>query len=72
MLGVHTEVMPAAEPEWLVVNRELWDGMAGLMVELFHEFDVTPWLERGDDRLFYFRPDVLRFPLTYSLRARRP
>lgn len=48
---------------------------AGLAIELFHEFDVTPaptpWLERGDDRLFHFPPDVHRFPLTYSLRARR-
>lgn len=49
---------------------------AGLVIELFHEFDVTPaptpWLERHDDRLFHFPPHVPRFPLTYSLRARRP
>lgn len=48
----------------------------GLTVELFHEFDVSPspssWLERGSDRLYHFPPDVFRFPLTYSLRARRP
>jgi 2-polyprenyl-3-methyl-5-hydroxy-6-metoxy-1,4-benzoquinol methylase len=47
---------------------------AGLVIELFHEFDVTPaptpWLERGDDRLYRFPPGVPRFPLTYSLRAR--
>lgn len=49
---------------------------AGLVVELFHEFDVTPaptpWLEAGDDRLFRFPEGRPRFPLTYSLRARRP
>jgi SAM-dependent methyltransferase len=49
---------------------------AGLRIELFHEFDVTPaptpWLERGDDGLYRFPPGSLRFPLTCSLRARRP
>jgi SAM-dependent methyltransferase len=47
----------------------------GLTIELFHEFDVTPaptpWLELGPDRLYQFPPGQLRFPLTYSLRARR-
>jgi SAM-dependent methyltransferase len=49
---------------------------AGLTVELFHEHDVTPaptpWLERHDDGLFHFPEGSPRFPLTYSLRARRP
>lgn len=49
---------------------------AGLVVELFHEFDVTPaptpWLECGHDRLYRFPAGRPRFPLTYSLRARRP
>lgn len=49
---------------------------AGLVIELFHEFDVTPaptpWLERGNDRLYRFPAGRARFPLTYSLRARRP
>ena len=49
---------------------------AGMSIELFHEFDVTPaptpWLEIGDDRLYRFRPGAPPFPLTYSLRARRP
>lgn len=49
---------------------------AGLVVELFHEFDMTPaptpWLERGHDRLYRFPAGRPRFPLTYSLRARRP
>ncbi|HEY1636235.1 MAG TPA: hypothetical protein VGF64_15865, partial [Acidimicrobiales bacterium] len=49
---------------------------AGMSIELFHEFDVTPaptpWLELGKDRLYRFPPGRLRFPLTYSLRARRP
>lgn len=49
---------------------------AGLQIELFHEFDVTPspspWLVRGDDGLYRFPADRHRFPLTYSLRARRP
>ncbi len=48
---------------------------AGLRIELFHEFDVTPaptaWLEQGADRLFHFPAGMLRFPVTYSLRARR-
>lgn len=47
----------------------------GLDIELFQEFDVTPaptpWLERGDDRLYRFPEGASRFPLTYSLRARR-
>ncbi|HXH59443.1 methyltransferase [Iamia sp.] len=46
-----------------------------LEIELFHEFDVTPaptpWLERGRDRLYRFPEGAARFPLTYSLRARR-
>ena len=48
---------------------------ADLAVELFHEFDVTPaptpWLVRRDDGLYGFGPEQRRFPLTYSLRARR-
>jgi SAM-dependent methyltransferase len=49
---------------------------AGMVVELFHEFDVspapTPWLVQGEARLYRFAPDAIRFPLSYSLRARRP
>lgn len=48
---------------------------AGLAVELFHEFDVTPsptpWLVRGDDGLSRFPEGAYRFPLCYSLRAAR-
>jgi SAM-dependent methyltransferase len=48
---------------------------AGLRIELFHEFDVTPspspWLERGGDGLYRFPSGMHRFPLSYSLRARR-
>lgn len=48
---------------------------AGLQIELFHEFDVTPapaaWLEQRDDRLFHFPVGMHRFPVTYSLKARR-
>jgi SAM-dependent methyltransferase len=48
---------------------------AGLTVELYHEFDVTPaptdWLERRDDGLFHFPDSAFRFPVSYSLRARR-
>lgn len=49
---------------------------AGLVLELFHEFDVTPsptpWLERRPDGLYGFPEGALRFPLSYSLRARTP
>lgn len=49
---------------------------AGLVIELFHEYDVTPapapWLERGEDGLYRFPAGRPRFPLTYSLRARLP
>lgn len=48
---------------------------AGLCVELFHEFDVTPsptpWLERRPDGLYGFGDGQFRFPLSYSLRACR-
>jgi SAM-dependent methyltransferase len=48
---------------------------AGLTIELFHEFDVTPaptpWLVPGEERLFRFTEGSHRFPLTYSLLARR-
>src|SRR5688500_1580201 len=49
---------------------------AGLAVELYHEQDVTPaptdWMERGDDGLYRFPEGAHRFPVAYSLRARRP
>jgi hypothetical protein len=48
---------------------------AGLIIELFHEQVYTnapwPWMVRGDDwfcRLPEGRP---KYPVTYSLRARR-
>jgi SAM-dependent methyltransferase len=48
---------------------------AGFRLELYHEHDATPsptpWLERGDDGLYRFPPGMHRFPLCYSLRARR-
>lgn len=48
---------------------------AGLSIELFHEFDVTPaptpWLERGDDGLWRFPEGHFRFPLVYSVLARK-
>jgi SAM-dependent methyltransferase len=48
---------------------------AGFAIQLFHEFDVTPaptpWLERGEDGLYRFPSGAVRFPLAYSLRARR-
>ncbi|HET9733207.1 MAG TPA: class I SAM-dependent methyltransferase [Acidimicrobiales bacterium] len=47
----------------------------GLTISLFHEYDVTPaptpWLSRGDDRLYRFPPDTYRFPVVYSLLAQR-
>lgn len=48
---------------------------AGMEIELFHELDVTPaptpWLEQGANGLYRFPEGAMRFPLTYSLRARR-
>lgn len=48
---------------------------AGLTIELFTEHDVTnaptPWLERRDDGLYHFPDGALRFPVTFSVRARR-
>jgi hypothetical protein len=49
---------------------------AGLTIELFHEQSYTavpwPWAERGDDGYYRLPPASPSFPLTYSLRARRP
>jgi 2-polyprenyl-3-methyl-5-hydroxy-6-metoxy-1,4-benzoquinol methylase len=48
---------------------------AGLVLELFHEQSFTnapwPWTERGDDGYYRLPDGWPRFPLTYSLRARR-
>jgi 2-polyprenyl-3-methyl-5-hydroxy-6-metoxy-1,4-benzoquinol methylase len=48
---------------------------AGLTLELFHEQSFTnvpwPWAVRGDDGYYRVPDDGPRFPLTYSLRARR-
>jgi len=76
-----------AAPEEVFDNNKGWERLhsigdvvsavleAGLHLELFHEFDVTPsptpWLERGHDGLYRFPAGMLRFPLCYSLRARR-
>jgi SAM-dependent methyltransferase len=47
----------------------------GLTLELFHEQSSTnvpwPWAVRGDDGYYRVPDDRPRFPLTYSLRARR-
>ena len=47
----------------------------GLVIELLHEQAFTtapwPWLERGDDGLYRFKKGFPRYPLTYSLRARK-
>jgi SAM-dependent methyltransferase len=48
---------------------------AGLTLELFHEQSYTnamwPWAERGADGYYRLPAGWPRFPLTYSLRARR-
>ncbi len=48
---------------------------AGLTLELFHEQSYTnaewPWAERGGDGYYRLPAGWPRFPLTYSLRARR-
>jgi 2-polyprenyl-3-methyl-5-hydroxy-6-metoxy-1,4-benzoquinol methylase len=48
---------------------------AGLSIEMFHEQSYTiapaPWLVRGDDGFFRLPEGWPRYPLTYSLRARR-
>ena len=49
---------------------------AGLRLDLYEEFAVTPaptpWLERRPDGLFHFPEGAFRFPLTYALRAMKP
>lgn len=49
---------------------------AGLTLELLHEHAVSkapwPWCERGTDGLYRLPAGWPRYPLTYSLRARRP
>lgn len=48
---------------------------AGLAVELLHEQSYTsapwPWTVRGEDGFFRLPPQWPRYPLTYSLRARK-
>lgn len=49
---------------------------AGMIIELFHEQSFTnapwPWTVRGDDGFFRLPEGWPKYPLTYSLRARRP
>jgi SAM-dependent methyltransferase len=49
---------------------------ARLSLELFHEFDTTPapttWLDERADGLWHFPDGMDPFPVSYSLRARRP
>ena len=82
------EVGSYAAPDARFENTASWERLhgladilsavidAGLVIELFVEHDVTnaptPWLERRDDRLFHFPEGAHRFPVTFSLRARRP
>jgi 2-polyprenyl-3-methyl-5-hydroxy-6-metoxy-1,4-benzoquinol methylase len=48
----------------------------GLTVELLHEHSYTnapwPWTVRGDDGYFRLAPGWPRYPLVYSVRARKP
>lgn len=76
-----------AAPDAVFTNIASWERLhtisdllsavldAGLRIELFHEFEVTPsptpWLERAEDGLYRFPDGMHRFPLTYSLRARQ-
>jgi SAM-dependent methyltransferase len=77
-----------ADPDAHLTHSVMWERLhttadlitavldAGLVVQMYHEFDVTPaptpWLERGDDRLYRFPEGMFRFPLSYTLRARKP
>jgi hypothetical protein len=49
---------------------------AGLSVELLGEQDYTnapwPWTVRGDDGFFRLPDGFPKYPLAYSLRARKP
>lgn len=49
---------------------------AGLSLELLHEQTFTnapwPWAEQCDDGYYRLPADQAKFPLTYSLRARKP
>jgi SAM-dependent methyltransferase len=76
-----------AAPDAVFEHNESWQRLhalgdvlsavidAGLRLELVHEFDVTPaptpWMQRREDGLYHFRDDQFRFPVCYSLRARR-
>lgn len=48
----------------------------GLVLELFHEQSYTnaprPWCTRGEDGFYRLPEGWPKFPLTYSIRARRP
>jgi SAM-dependent methyltransferase len=48
----------------------------GLTLELLHEHSYTnapwPWTVRGDDGYFRLAPGSPRYPLVYSVRARKP
>ena len=49
---------------------------AGLVIELFNEIDRSPvpvsFLEKGDDGLYRLPKTAVPYPLSYSLRARKP
>lgn len=76
-----------AAPDTRFVHTASWERLhglgdvltavldAGLVIELFEEHDVTnaptPWLERHDDGLYHFPEGAYRFPVTFSLKARR-
>jgi hypothetical protein len=68
-----------AQRDWachLGTDTLCWARDAGLTLELLHEQPYTnapwPWLERGTDGYYRLPAGWPRFPLTYSLRARRP
>jgi 2-polyprenyl-3-methyl-5-hydroxy-6-metoxy-1,4-benzoquinol methylase len=77
-----------AAPDASLAHTETWERAhalsevvtavidAGLVLEMLHEQSMTnapwPWTDLGPDGWYRLPPGWPRFPLTYSLRARRP
>jgi SAM-dependent methyltransferase len=64
--------------EWLHSLADVVNALveAGLRIEFLHEFPFSvygdcPWLEQGDDGLWYHRNKEIKVPMTFSVKARK-